>query len=105
MRQLKDDSCYPVGMHGRYAWSLFPVLVINSFTCETDEIDICAFPYYKYSSAFARLENMDSSSKSFVRSIPGKTINPFLENYKISKRCVTDELSINISPDTLFSLV
>ena len=27
------------------------VLVINSSACETDEIDICAFPYYKYSSA------------------------------------------------------
>ena len=42
------------------------VLVINSSACETDEIDICAFPYYKYSSAFAQLENMDSSSKSFA---------------------------------------
>ena len=50
----------------RNVWSLFPMLVINSFACETDEIDICAFPYYKYSSAFARFENMDSSSKSFA---------------------------------------
>ena len=93
-----------VAMHGRYAWSLFPVLVINSFTCETDEIDICAFPYYKYSSAFARFENMDSSWKSFVRSIPGKPSTHFWKITK-SQKGVTDELSINISPDTLFSLV
>ena len=29
----------------RNVWSLFPMLVINSFACETDEIDICAFPF------------------------------------------------------------
>ena len=46
--------------------SRFPVPVINSFVCETDKIEICAFSYCKYSSVFARFENMDSSSKSFA---------------------------------------
>ena len=50
----------------RNAWSRFPVSVINSFVCETDEIDICAFPFCKYSSVFGRFENTDSSSKSFA---------------------------------------
>ena len=50
----------------RNSWSLFPVWVINSFVCEKDEIDICAFPFCKYSSVFGRFENTDSSSKSFA---------------------------------------
>ena len=50
----------------RNTWSGFPVSVINSFVCETDEIDICAFPFSKYSSVFGRFGNMDSSSKSFA---------------------------------------
>ena len=44
----------------------FSVPVINSFVCEPDKIDICAFPYCKYSSVFVRFKNMDSSSKSFA---------------------------------------
>ena len=31
-------------------WSRFPVSVINFFVYKTDKIDICTFPYYKYSS-------------------------------------------------------
>ena len=50
----------------RNTWSWFPVSVINSFACETDEIDICAFPFWEDSSAFGRFENIDSSSKSFA---------------------------------------
>ena len=44
----------------------FPVSVINSFVCKTDEIDICPFPFYKYSSVFGQFKNKDSSSKSFA---------------------------------------
>ena len=53
-------------------WSRFPVSVINFFVYKTDKIDICTFPYCKYSSlclvvsgcasVFVRFENMDSSS-------------------------------------------
>ena len=50
----------------RNTWSRFPVSVINSFDCETDEIDICAFPFCKYGSVFGRFEDTDSSSKSFA---------------------------------------
>ena len=32
----------------------------------TDEIDICTFPFWEYSSVFGRFENMDSYSKSFA---------------------------------------
>ena len=35
----------------RNTWSRFPVSVINSFVCETDEIDICAFPFQVTSTA------------------------------------------------------
>ena len=31
-------------------WSRFPVSVINFFVYKTDKIDICTFPYCKYSS-------------------------------------------------------
>ena len=37
----------------RNTWSRFPVSVINSSVCETDEIDICAFPFCKYSSVLS----------------------------------------------------
>ena len=50
----------------RNTWSRFLLSVINAFVCKTDRIDICAFPYCKYSSVFARFENMDSSSNPQV---------------------------------------
>ena len=50
----------------RNTWLRFLVLVINSFVCKTDESDICAFPFCKYSSVFGQFENMDSSSKLFA---------------------------------------
>ena len=56
-------------------WSRFPVPVINSFVCETDEIDICAFPFCKYSSVFGRFENTDSSSKCPLMILYSKGIN------------------------------
>ena len=59
----------------RNTWSLFPVLVISSFVCETDKIDICTFPYYKYSSAFAQLKNMVPLRNRLLIILCSKTIN------------------------------
>ena len=50
----------------RNTWSRFPVSVINSFVCETDEIDICTVLFYEYSGVFGRFENIDSSSNSYA---------------------------------------
>ena len=49
--------------------------MINSFVCKIDEIDICTFPFCKYSSVFGRFENKDSSSKSFADDLYSKGIN------------------------------
>ena len=56
----------------RNTWSL---LVISSFVCETDKIDICTFPYYKYSSAFAQLKNMVPLQNRLLIILCSKTIN------------------------------
>ena len=66
----------------RNTWSLFPVPVIDSFVCETNKIDICAFPYYKYSSAFARFESMDSSSKSYADAVGRQETNSWWRKYQ-----------------------